>query len=824
LQTATRVGMTGELIAALLPQGGRHFSVVSTVPLGVINLKATKPAWRRRLTAAALSLGVAAASDAIGVAWADNSPAAQPVLELKEIVVTAERRAQSINDAPVALSALSGAQLASSGAQDITDVARQIPSLDVQFGNGPGTVAYRLRRVGNFGNIPAFEPEVGLFEDGAFRSRSFFGSGELLDLDRVEVLNGPQSTLYGKNATSGVIAMYSRAPAATPEVTVEGDLGEMDAERDALLGTVKASASGPIAGALRGSLSAGYTAHGSLFSSDLANGPTQNDLSRYATRGQLSITHGQAKWRLIVEALGSNGRTGSPDSETIVPGSSAAAVQGFLASHSLASACSGAGIDSYGSCLYAPYESNLAAQDATLLGSYRLADGVTLDSVTSWDNYSYQLREADAVQLGAPIVGYYDQQHGHSIQQELRLTSPGGQKVDWLGGAFFYHNMLLRGSPSTPTFYAEELAAQPFWKPLLQQLVGAPVVMAAPGQESFVDSPLTTDYVAAFGQTTWNLTGRAHLNAGLRWQNEQKHAVIDQFQNDATPSLMTLAINTSVPPTALDRSTSKVTWQLTPQFDLTANTMLYATAAEGFKSGGYNTGYGDLPASEREFGDETVRNYELGLKSVIRHRMQIHGALFDTVYHDFQDAAFVGGQFTVTNAPKVTDKGGELGIDAVFTDSLAGGLSVSYADLRYTVFTDGACWAGRTPDGSVPGTCNLSGQRLIDAPPTKVSANLRYHVPVRLGRLFARIDADWSTRYNTSFSGDPRLTQAPYTWLRARLGLDHGDTEIALWGDNLLNERVIMTDVPLNLFSRDPSTQGILEAPRSFGIMLRESF
>ncbi len=153
---------------------------------------------------------------------------------IQEIVVTAAKRAQSIDSVPLSISAISGAQLEAQGINDIRDLARQIPTLDVQSSNGEATVAYRLRRVGNLGNIPSFEPAVGLFVDGAFRIRSFFGSSEMLDLDRVEVLNGPQSTLYGKNTTAGVVSMYSRAPGSTLALDTEATVGEYHAQKNAL--------------------------------------------------------------------------------------------------------------------------------------------------------------------------------------------------------------------------------------------------------------------------------------------------------------------------------------------------------------------------------------------------------------------------------------------------------------------------------------------------------------------------------------------------------------------------------------------------------------
>ena len=349
--------------------------------------------------------------------------------------------------------------------------------------------------------------------------------------------------------------------------------------------------------------------------------------------------------------------------------------------------------------------------------------------------------------------------------------------------------------------------------------------MASAGQESFVDSTLATDYIGVFGQTVWNATSRFHLNTGLRWQNEKKRATIDQYQNDPTPTLMTVLINSTVPATDLSRSASKVTWSVTPQLDLTRDTMLYATAARGFKSGGYNTGFGRLPAAQREFGDETVNDYELGVKSTLwNRRLQLHAAVFDTTYDNYQDAAFIGAQFTVGNAQKATDRGVDLGLAARVSETLSANLDVSYANFKYATYTDGVCYPGRVPNGSVPGTCNLSGQHPINAPPLKVSLGFEYRTPVSFGQLYARVDGDYTNRYNTSFSADPRLKQDPYTWMNLRLGADVGHTQITFWMENLLDKRVGNVDALLNLFSNDPSTQTFLQPPRSYGITLRMKF
>jgi iron complex outermembrane recepter protein len=777
---------------------------------------------REKLTTTLMSVSAFVAAMIGGTtARADSTP----VLQLQEVVVTAEKRSQPMEKVPISLAALSGRTLSQAGVRDIADLTHLVPTLDVQSSVGASTVDFRLRRVGNFGNIAAFEPDVGLFVDGAFRSRSFFGSGVMLDPDRIEVLNGPQSTLYGKNTTAGVVAIYSQAPAFTPTLRAEGDVGEMDAETHALMETAEASLSGPIGGGLRAGLSAGYSGNDYLFSSGFANGPGQDAAAHYSARSQLAYSSASWDARLIIEALGENGRSGSPDAETFAPGSPASNLHDLLIAKGLAPNCSGADPRDYGNCMLSPAQSNLQASDATLLWNYHFEDDVKLSSVTSWDHYVSRDQENDVVQLGAPILGFDSQQSGQSVQQELRLTSPSHRKVEWLGGAFLYHSEFRQGSPGSPTFYSEALAAAPFWKPLLQSLVGAPLLMGAPGQESFVNSTQNTDYLAGFGQVNWHLTHRLSIIGGLRWQTERKHAVIDQFQNDPTPTLMTAVINPTVPSTPLSRSAHKVTWSATPQLQITRSTMLYATAAEGFKSGGYNTGFSRLPADQREFGDETVRDYEAGFKSVLADgRVNVNGDVFDSTYHNYQDAAFVGAQFAVTNAARVTNRGAELSVAGVLTSTLSAGMNVSYANLRYADFTDGVCYPGRTPDGSVPGTCNLTGRHPIDAPPLKLSANLSYRKPVAIGAVFARIDATWTGRYDTSFSADPRLTQDPYTWLNARIGVDFGSTQLALWGKNLLNSRVANYDALLNLFSSDPSTQTYLQPPRSIGIMVRTEF
>ena len=137
----------------------------------------------------------------------------EPVATLEQIVVTATRREQSIQDVPAAVSAMSGDDLVSAGVETIGELSRQIPALEIVSNTSLAQSSFRLRRVGNLGNISTFEPAVGVFVDGAFRLSPAFAIGELFDIDRVEVLRGPQNALHGKNTTAGLIAIYTEPPA-----------------------------------------------------------------------------------------------------------------------------------------------------------------------------------------------------------------------------------------------------------------------------------------------------------------------------------------------------------------------------------------------------------------------------------------------------------------------------------------------------------------------------------------------------------------------------------------------------------------------------------
>lgn len=772
-----------------------------------------------------LSLLIATAASGMSCAVAPGAVAQQ----LEEITVTAQKREQSLQDVPMAVSAVSGQAMQQAGISDIKDLARQVPSLQVQGSTSPLAMNYRIRRVGNIGNIPTFEPAVGVFMDGAFRNRPVFSAGDMFDVDRIEVLRGPQSTLYGKNTTAGVVAVYSRKPSEELTGNAELTAGNIEGASDAAMYRFVGGVSGPLSDTLRGSLGLSYSSNDAVSESALSvSNEDANDQERGAVRGQLQWEPTDAlSVRLIGGVLQEDDDQYTADIY-IAPGSGADTAGKILRQFGLAEACASNDPTDLEHCSRKAVTSDVDAREATLLIDYALANEWTVSSISSWDWFKFKGTNDDVAQLASPLLQFHDTQEGESWQQELRLASAGGESVDWLTGVFWYQNDFDRGDGGDrPIFLPDTYSSHPVPSLLLKSLFGAPVPVpfAAPGQYGLLDASQDTDYVGVFGQATWNITERFSVTGGLRWQTEEKDAHIYQSVTVPGLSLVSARLLPAAASGKMDRDTDEVTWSLTPQFAVSDDVNLFATVSHGFKSGGFNIGWGATPINQREFKDEDIMHYEAGVKSTLLDgAMQLAVSAFYTEYDDYQDAAFVGQVFNVTNAEKAELKGAEAEGKVLLGEHVTADFGISYADFTYEKYTNGLCYAGRTPDGSVPGTCDLSGEHPINAPEWTTHLGLMYETDVSWGDVYARADWSWTDDSSTSYGADPRLVQDAYSWLNLRLGTRWDNYELVAWVDNATDEDVVNFDATLNLFSNDKSYQTYRQAPRSYGLTARANF
>ena len=746
---------------------------------------------------------------------------------LEEVVVLAQKRPGPLQDAPLSLSALGAEAIATQGIRDIGDLARRSPTLDLQESVTAVTSTLRIRGVGNLGNIPTFEPAVGLFVDGAYRSRSLFAGDGLLDAERIEVLRGPQTSLYAKNVGAGVVAVYTREPGGSPGARAEVSGGLLDAPGNPLSAAASGVIEGRLAGVARGSLAIGGAWHDRALENALAGVPDGDEMARLGARAQLAWRVGDGlAMRLIGAYFTRAGDEGESD-VAFVTGARSTQLLETLQAQGVAQPCPDGRAHNRVTCSVAANHLDLDAGTVTLLADYGLPNGWSLHSLTGYERYRDRRDEDDAVQMRVPLLFFHDSEEGTAWQQELRLASADGAGIPWLAGIFYYDSRYARGSGGRrPMFGANgDFASDPFWASVL----GLP--LALPGQLGLHDSTLTTDYLGAFGQVTVPMGSRFDVTAGARLSRDRKRASIENSVTVDGASVISRLLTPETSPSGapvngeLSRRGDDVSWSLTPRFRASGDLMLYATLARGGKAGGFNTGFGNAPLADREFADETIDHAEAGARARFAGgRGRVAASAYRTRFHDYQDAAFISSQFTVGNAGRLDLDGGELEAEYILVGGTHVSFALSYADLRYGQNDTGMCFPGRPPDGGLPGACDLSGERPVDAPPW--SLHLALDQPLRLVGADARVrlDWNWTDAYNTSFSADPRLVQGAYHDVALRLSVQLGDSvEVEVAGENLLDEPVAWFDSVLNFFN-DASYQSFLAEPRRFGVTLRARY
>ena len=720
--------------------------------------------------------------------------------QIEEIVVTAARREQSFQDVPMAVSALNAERLRDTGVVEFAQIASQVPSLEVEGNTNPFTTSLRIRGLGNLANIPNFEPAVGLFIDNAYRSRSGVAMGDLLDVERIEVLRGPQSVLYPKNVTAGLINVITNRPTDDFSAWAGASLGNLDYWQ------LQAGINGAIVDGVRGRLAVVTSDRDGSFS-DSVNGTHSGGYSRTALRGQLEFDIGErGNLRLVAGYSDKEGDCCSPD---VLLGNTS---QTFL--RALQRPVDTDPLNRR-TAYSDPYQFDGDQYDLLAEFNYEF-DWAVLTSTTSYDHFDVQ-SQIDAEQTALTAAVFIDRQESDAFGQEFRLTSEGDGPFSWMTGAYFYDNDFTRGS----------LSANEPMLVLGADIVPLPLPGAAGDQSSF-QSQNDTRHWSLFGQTDWQVTDRTRLSAGLRYIDETKSMDARSTLRIAAPP--SFAATTTVPtPVVAELSTDGLAWNLSALFDVAAGSTIYATVSEGYKAGGYNGDWdatGQLTAARREFKDETVLNLEAGLKSVFwNDQAALNLSVFRSEFDDFQNASFLGVNFLVRNAEKVVTQGIELDGSVRPYAGLTLDYAVTYLDAQYDKFTQGACYFGRTPTNATERTCDLSGDTLPNAPDWRTNLGLQYEHAFAAGTGFFRTDWAYSSEQNVDTALDPRAEQDAYSMWSARLGWRNERYSVTVWGENLTDETVINAAGPQTIFGGiDGGMQFFLNEPRTYGVTMDVRF
>lgn len=715
----------------------------------------------RRTTKAALL------ASAFGAAFAAMPAMAQEksdVVQLDDIIVTATRREQRLQDVPVSVTAVSGEELAKSAFREVTDIQYLAPNVSFSAtnptANGGG---YQIRGVGTQAYAGGAEQTVGLVVDGVVIGLSRDpGATGFSDVERVEVLRGPQGTLFGKNASAGVIQIVTKTPKIGETF---GDLSYSFGERAEQI--VKGNANVSLGEKAAFRLSAFHQEQDGAIP-NLLHDWHVGDRENKGVRAKLLVRPSD---KLSILIAGDYQEGFNRDAHTI---ESLGTSVNFNAQFARFSEKPGHGV--FKSFQDGDWTAYTTIKGAQVQIDYQLGEH-SLTSITAWRSVqTTQLSDIDA----APINIFNNSDGGvdsSQFTQEIRLTSPTGRKLEYVVGAYYYNTDLAGWVTQKGAYYGA---------------FGAPVVLGG-GRR---DETGGTRSAAVFGQGTYVLSDVLKVIAGLRYTNDK---VDGQLVVTPIPGTVPLgALANYKGSSKADNVSGRIGLQYQPSRDL----MAYLTYATGYKGPVIDNAGGGKP---REIDPEHVKSYEAGVKSTLLDgRLRLNGALYWSDFRDFQaqalDSSTTPPSFTFTNAGLMRARGVELEsllkVSREFTLTVNG----SYSDAKFKDYTN-ACYAGQPMSSAVGVGCyvdpvtkatvaNYAGQRLTNAPKWTYSIRGSYERPVA-ANLLVDTSLSWAWRSEAqTVAGDPKSVVDAYGILNlnAGLGRDDGSWRVGIYARNLLNE------------------------------------
>ncbi len=742
-------------------------------------------------------------------AFAQDAPA-ESQGGLDDIIVTAQKRAEGLSDVPISISAVSGKQVESYGQTNLEQISSSVPNLKITQTAIANRIA--IRGIAS-GDNKGFEQSVAMFVDGVYYGRDQLSRLPLVDMERVEVLRGPQPTLFGKNAIAGAVNITTRSPTDEFEGTVSG-LYEFNHKELQLTGVL----SGPLSDGVEARV-VGYhrSMDGYFYNQKLKR--NEPNVDEYYVRGKVEFDKGGPLAAELKLEYADFAMKGQPRDVFGAVGNYNAVFQGpFFVSTVPDYVREDNG-----------YESRNKVFGATLNADLEIGEH-TLTSVTSL--LDYKTREIVDVDFSG--ISFLDgtnlREDYRQFSQELRLTSPGGEAFNYIGGVYYQHAKLdvQDFTLFNPTFLG----------------LGAPF-NALGDTRNDRDYSQTSDLISAFAQGELSLTDQLRVTAGARFNHEKKSGrrslAIVQGPLSTAPAAVVAAVfralNIEAHSIAGKLSEDSFNPMVNVQFDATDDLMLYASYARGTKAGGFDIRSNSLPTSTTvakpgafEFQDESADNFEAGLKYKGRD-VAFNLSFYRTKYKDLQVNIFDGTlNFNVRNAAAARTQG----IEADFRAALAKGLTISgaiaYLDFKFTNFTDGQCYYLQTPGPG--GFCDYSGKRNALSPKWSGNLNVDYWTPVGSDlKLSFNVNADFSSSYIAAANLDPRTYQGSYAKLGARVALGQIDNrwEVALIGRNLTDQRILQTGSAMPLATTitggaGNAYNGIVDRPRTIAVQVTGRF
>ncbi len=763
--------------------------------------------------------------------WAVSPAAAQeapPILE--EIVVTATKREALLSDVPLSVAAIDGQRLLETNIQSMQALSSYVPNMSMAETGIGNHIAIR----GIFsGENPGFEQSVGTYVDGIYRGRGQQARGLFFDLQRVEVLRGSQSILFGKNNIAGALNITTARPTDAAEgylqATFEPDTGERE-----FVGAL----SGPLSPTLSARLAARFRSQdGHIDNLTLARDEPQRDESSArltlaweapndfdvlfkAEVGRFDVTGRE------IEILNEIPAAGGP----FVDLRYADILLLFGQDPSVANTT-----QDFARSANGDFSNNDSLE--LVLSITRPIGELEFTAITGYSEYEFdELCDCDFTGANVFTAGFEEQ--FEQFSQELRLTSPAGQTLSYIAGIYFE----TRELNFFDTLFVNDTS-------VIVPVVNA-LTMSTNGQ--FIGNTGTPRYFdedttnwSVFGEATWSISDRLRLTAGLRLATEEKSATrslaitdingaaLEEPAATVAPLLYAGLFNVTNHDIQGDRSEDQVMPSLSVQYDWRDDTMGYVLVSRGAKAGGFDERSNNAPANggSFEFEDEAATNFEAGLKMRFAGgAAELNAAIYRTEFEDQQVSVFDGVLgYNVTNAGEAVTQGIELDARWAVNDQLLLTAAIGTTDFEFRDYI-GQCYFGQVPDAPDGVNCNYRGQSNIYVADWNGVLSADFVQPVG-DNIVLRLVADlaFTDDYFTTPTLDPAQVQKGYSKLNARLSVGDIDRrwEVALVGKNLTDRTVVpySLDTPLAGASFGaPSYWGFVEEPRTVGLQASLSF
>ena len=659
----------------------------------------------------------------------------------ENIVVTAQRREQRLQDVPIAVSAYTQESLDVAGVTSSTELTQITPSL-----NAAQTAYFSqptIRGVGTFNTHIGDEPNVATYVDGVYFSQMIGSFYQFSNIERIEVLRGPQGTLFGRNATGGAINITTRPPTQQTEIEASLTYGRFNQIEGSLY------VAGGLADGVAANFAGWYGHRDGIFTNTVLNGRREGERDNYVVRSRIVF---EPSHNVTLTLTGDLARSDDP--------------QGILThvlNRNTVAELFGVNTTVRDYELQTPYSPKnvIEQQGLSLIASIEL-DPFTIISTSAY-RHTDQVAQYDADSSAADLLYFEQNSDIEDWMEELRLVSPSGRRLEWILGGFFFQST----SGYVPLIVASGR--------------GLPVIFA-------LETNQKTTALAAFADATFHVTDHLALTAGIRYSDENKDY---RFNIPGVISGHPPEVSfTSWTPRAV------VSWNVND------NILLYGSYSRGFKSGGYNTS----APFDAPYRPETLDAFEIGAKTTLRRGIIFNVAAFHYDYKDLQVQSRAPGAGTarVTNAATATMDGVEVELNAQLTPEFNLRVAGAYLNARYDRFDTASIFipnvntipgAGnricvdRRPAG--PNECDVSGFQLPRAPDFTLSVGGNYRHQFSSGHTL-RLSANGY--YSSSYPWDSGgiTSQDAYFLLNAQAELSFpGDHfSIMVWGKNLTDERV----------------------------------